>query len=170
MDDKKATMAYLSHMLFNELAIHHHNFLLAEKMRNWNLSVPEKERYWEIVDWHNFTMLAITLCKFMEFHKGFRPHLPGPLLRVFDNFNSQLIASGVQDFRNKFAGHIFDNKTGLPLTSTQLNDHVQRLVAGRSNEEFRKWWWHQRGEPQTASIAGSLVALRLHIADSMSEA
>jgi len=107
-------------------------------------------------------MLAITLCKVMELHGKFRSHFPADLVAALDRINSRLTTANIQEFRNKFAGHILDNKTGLPLTSEQLNDYVSKLLDGQPLDEFRHWWWRVRGRPPLASVAGVLEQLSLY--------
>ena len=124
-------MAILAQRIFNELAIHNHYSLTTDGFREWKLKAPDTHIYWSLVDVHNFTMLAITLCKVIEFHAKFRRHLPHHLLAVFDSINSRLVTAGIQDFRNKFSGHLLDRNTGQPLRQEELESYMSRLLGER---------------------------------------
>lgn len=163
-----ATIETVARQLFHELAMHHHHYILARRFKNQPLPGQDpayKDHYFGLVVSHNYAMLAMTLCKVMEFHGAFRPELPTELRSELDAINSRLARSRILDYRNKYVGHLFDAKTKNPLDPAAIIGYWEALLEGQSEEEFRAWWWSTIREPELKSVAGLMV----RIADSQHE-
>jgi hypothetical protein len=160
--DVKAALIFTSDQLFHELMMHHHNYLLAKRFKNEDLHGVDpryKETYFKHVESHNYAMLALTLCKVMEFHSAFRTHLPTDLRDELDSINARVARSRILHYRNKFVGHLFDSKTKLPINPKAIADYWKVLLDGQSEEEFRCWWWSTRNEPDLKSVAGLMARI-----------
>lgn len=164
--DTKSAIRFTSRQLFYELAIHHHHYLATRRFRAEEMLGQDPEyqaHYANLVTSHNYAMLALTLCKVMEFHSAFRFELQSPFRDELDKINSRIARSRIIDYRNKFIGHLFDSETRQPLESGTIAKLWDTLLAGQSEEEFRRWWWSTRQEPDLKSVAGLMV----RIADSL---
>jgi hypothetical protein len=166
--DAKSAIRYTSRQLFYELAIHHHHYLTTRRFRTEAIPGQDPEyqaHYANLVTSHNYAMLALTLCKVMEFHSAFRTRLQPGLRDELDKINSRIARSHIIDYRNKFVGHLFDSRTKLPLEPETIAKLWDALLEGQSEEEFRRWWWSKSDEPDLKSVAGLMV----RIADSLDE-
>jgi hypothetical protein len=148
--------------------MHHHNYIMARRLKDEPLPGQDpgyQAHYFRLVISHNYAMLALTLCKVMEFHAAFRSQLSNDLKEELDQINSRLAQSRILDYRNKYVGHLFDRKTRQPLPQTAILSYWEALLEGQSEEQFRAWWWSTRQEPELKSVAG----LMARITDSLHE-
>jgi hypothetical protein len=158
----RAALRFTARQIFHELAMHHHNYLMAEAFTYQELpgqSQKNKAYYLRLVVSHNYAMLVITLCKVMEFHKAFRTILPPELKSELDAINSRIARSKILDYRNKFVGHLFDSKTREPLAQDAILKYWETLVGEQTQEEFRRWWWSTIREPELSSVAGLMIRI-----------
>ena len=167
--EKKEMILRTARSLFLEFAMHHHYYCTSKEFGRLELKTQDREIYFNILESHNFTMLAITFCKTMEFYRAFHREIPSELKQSFKSINKRLELAKIQDFRNKFAGHLFDKETGKPLKDEDLQTYALRLLNGQTHDEFRSWWWPLRGEDLQKSVAGNLQLLRLSLNDNTSE-
>jgi hypothetical protein len=166
--ETKASIGIISRQIFYELAMHHHHYIMAGRFRNEELPGQDPEyqaHYFRLVVSQNYGMLALTLCKVMEFHTAFRSQIVADLRDELDSVNSRLARSRILDYRNKYVGHIFDRRTKKPLHPTAILGYWEALLEGQDEEQFRAWWWSTRREPELRSVAGLMV----RIADSLGE-
>lgn len=166
--DTRSAISFTANQLFYEFAIHHHHYLAARRFRSEPLPDQDPEyqaHYASLVTSHNYAMLALTLCKVMEFHSAFRSHLRPDLREELDQINSRIARSRIIDYRNKFVGHLFDSRTKKPLDPDSIAKLWDALLGGQSEEDFRQWWWSTRKEPDLKSVGGLMV----RIADSVAE-
>jgi hypothetical protein len=160
--DTRTALRLTSDQIFQELAMHHHSHIMARDFKNRNLPGQTPEviaEYSRMVASHNYAMLAITLCKVMEFHKAFRIYLPAGLRAELDTINSRIAQSRILEYRNKVVGHLFDRKTGKPLDVHTIVKYWEALVGNQTEEEFRRWWWSTIHEPELVSVAGVMVRI-----------
>lgn len=164
--DVKESLRFTSRQLFYELAMHHHHYIVTKQLSGRELpgqTPTAQAEYFRTVVSHNYAMLALTLCKVMEFHSAFRSYLPSDIRAELDAINSRIARSRILDYRNKFVGHLFDSKTRQPLDPNVIAEYWQVLLEGQSEDEFRRWWWSTRQESDLTSVAGLMV----RIADSI---
>jgi len=162
----RESIRFTSRQLFYEMAMHHHHYIVTRQLSGRELpgrDPADQAQYFRIVVSHNYAMLALTLCKVMEFHSAFRSYLAPDLREELDVINSRLARSRILDYRNKFVGHLFDSKTRQPLDQNAISSYWQALLEGQSEEDFRRWWWSNRQESDLKSVGGLLV----RIADSV---
>ena len=155
-------LSFTARQIFLELAMHHHSYIMARDFERRELpgqSDANKAAYLSSVVSHNYAMLAITLCKVMEFHSAFRKHLPPEMKTELDTINSRIARSRILDYRNKFVGHLLDRKTGKPLNPNAIIEYWEALLEGQTEEEFRRWWWSTIREPELTSVAGLMVRI-----------
>lgn len=155
-------MRFTAHQLFHELAAHYHSYMLTQQLKDQELpgqSSDAQAHYFGIIVPYNYAMLALTLCKVMEFHTAFRRYLPDDLRAELDAINSRISKSGIINYRNKYVGHLFDKKTGKPLRLDKIMDYWNALLDSQTEEQFRKWWWSTRQEPSLKSVAGVMVLI-----------
>ena len=164
--ETKESLRFTSRQLFYELAMHHHHYIVTKQLTARELpgqTPADQAEYFHTVVSHNYAMLALTLCKVMEFHSAFRSHLSPDLRGELDTINSRIARSRILDYRNKFVGHLFDSKTRRPLDPNMMVKYWEALLEGQSENEFRRWWWSTREESDLTSVAGLMV----RIADSV---
>lgn len=160
--DVKNTLRFTSRQLFFELAMHHHNYIVTQQLRERELpgqTSEDQARYFRTVVSHNYAMLALTLCKVMEFHGAFRHYLPDQLRDELDAINSRVARSRILNYRNKFVGHLFDVRTKKPLEPGDIVSYWEALLEGQSEDEFRHWWWSTRQESDLKSVAGLMIRI-----------
>ena len=157
-----AALRFTSRQIFHELTMHHHSYIMAKGLKNRDLpgqSEANMAAYLKLVTSHNYAMLAITLCKVMEFHGAFREYLPTEMRKELDAINSRIARSRILDYRNKFVGHLFDSKTKKPLERDAIMKYWEALLEGQAEEDFRRWWWSTIREPELTSVAGLMVRI-----------
>jgi hypothetical protein len=162
---RTSVMKLLARQLFHELAMHHHNYVLTNRSRNEDLPGQDPEylaHYFRLVTSHNYAMLALTLCKVMEFHTSFRRDLTEVHRAELDKINSRIARSKILEFRNRYVGHLFDKKTKMPLEPNAITAYWDALLDGQTEQQFRIWWWSTIREPELTSIAGLLVRIADH--------
>lgn len=159
---KAIELAALANRIMGELAIHRHHSMIARGMKNWKTPalLAQGQSYWAIVEQHNTTMLAVTLCKVIELHKAYRTYMPEPHRSRMDAINSDLLRRQVPILRNKYCGHIWDKHTKQPISLSELANLVQKFINGRTIEEVENWYWCSTGNLIDGSIGGALEALR----------
>jgi len=160
--DVKEALRFTSRQLFFELAMHHHNYIVTQQLQARQLpgqTSNDQARYFRTVVSHNYAMLALTLCKVMEFHGAFRQYLPESLRSELDAINSRIARSRILNYRNKFVGHLLDSKTKKPLDPGDIVSYWEALLDSQSEEEFRRWWWSTRQESDLNSVAGLMVRI-----------
>ena len=163
-------LAICSQNLFFELAAHAHHFKITNHLKAAEFTrIPsnDQEFYFNTVQSLNYSSLFITLCKVMELPRAFREILPENLKIRADLINSRLARSKILDFRNKYAGHLFDVTTKRPIQRDKLVEYIATLVHEDSEEQFRQWWWSNLGEPQD-SVASTIHEIRIFAADKLS--
>ena len=79
--------------------------------------------------------LVVSLAKWTEFYRRYRAILPADLCDVCLALHDQIIARGIIDFRNRVVGHLIDDDTKRPLTSREIDERLERVIAG-DREEF----------------------------------
>lgn len=82
--------------------------------------------------------LVLGCCKLIEFHKHFHDILPAEhrdqikgLVRAFRN-------RGMVEFRNKIAGHIWDNDKCRPLVLSEIMRSIEKMTEG-DFDAFLHW-------------------------------
>src|SRR5438309_8815378 len=86
-----------------------------------HLPTPD-EKAMRVVNRMCFSYLILTLAKFVEFYDYYKYVIPKECIDACKAFHRALGQRRVPDFRNKGIGHIWDDDTGKPLTSDQVDD------------------------------------------------
>ena len=104
--------------------------------------------------------LVISLAKWKEFYRHYRAILPADVRDACLSLHDQVIARGIVDFRNTVVGHIFDDGTKRPLTSREIDERLERVIAG-DREDFLLWI----NNPVGNTFPHSVVAITEHVRD-----
>jgi len=104
--------------------------------------------------------LMVTLAKWSEFYRRYAAILPSDVCEACRGLNAQIESRGIVDFRNKVVGHILDDETKRPLTSREVDECLERAVAGERTDFFR--WIN---DPAGNSFPASVVAITEHVRD-----
>ena len=67
--------------------------------------------------------------------------------------------SGVEDFRNKVAGHIWDRNARRPLRQSEVNEMLQALMGGTA-DEFLDWLNDMGQNPYPTTVLSVVEHLR----------
>jgi hypothetical protein len=104
--------------------------------------------------------VMVTLAKWAELYKRYAAILPTDVRAACQELNQEIHARGVVDFRNKVVGHILDNSTKRPLTSREVDDRLERVIAGE-RAAFSRWI----NDPAGNTFPTSVVAITEQIRD-----
>jgi len=80
--------------------------------------------------------LVVTLSKWGEFYDRYRDILPKDVLQTCRDLRKELDRRGVRDFRNRVVGHIWDKKLGRPLTASEVESRLAKVI-GHDLASFR---------------------------------
>lgn len=103
--------------------------------------------------------ILLTLNKVSEFLARYRSILPEDLRESCRALNKELSRRRVRKLRNTFIGHILNNKTGRPITNSEINEAFN-TATDNDLKGFLKWVH----EPGVASSVDTVVGTlqRLH--------
>jgi hypothetical protein len=104
--------------------------------------------------------LVISLAKWKEFYGHYRAILPADVRDACLGLHDQVIARGIVDFRNTVVGHILNDGTKRPLTSREIDERLERVIAGE-REDFLRWI----NNPAHNAFPHSVVAITEHVRD-----
>lgn len=104
--------------------------------------------------------LVVSLAKWTEFYRRYRAILPADVRDACLALHDQIIARGIIDFRNTVVGHIIDDDTNRPLTSREIDERLERVIAG-DREDFLRWI----NNPAANNFPRSVVAITEHVRD-----
>ena len=104
--------------------------------------------------------LVVSLAKWTEFYRRYRAILPADLCDVCLALHDQIITRGIIDFRNRVVGHLIDDDTKRPLTSREIDERLERIIAG-DREDFLRWI----NNPAANTFPHSVVAITEHVRD-----
>ena len=82
--------------------------------------------------------LVLAFAKLLEFWKRYHQLVPDKHRADLKALNDTLKRKGVQDFRNKVAGHIWDRKQGRPLRHSEIMASLEVLTDGHLGQ-FLRW-------------------------------
>jgi hypothetical protein len=82
--------------------------------------------------------LILNLCKVIEFWKRYNSVVPTNLKKPFKSLVKTLNERKVTEFRNKYIGHIWDDKLNRPLMHSEVTRKIEILVGGDLNS-FLNW-------------------------------
>lgn len=104
--------------------------------------------------------LVVALAKWAEFYRRYRAILPADVGEACLTLYQEVTARGVVEFRNTVVGHILDDATKRPLTSHEIDERLQRVIAGE-REDFLRWI----NNPANNIFPHSVVAITEHVRD-----
>jgi hypothetical protein len=82
--------------------------------------------------------LVLALYKFVEFHQRFHEVIPPEHRQACKTLLREIAQKGVEQFRNKCVGHIWDSEHRRPLIHSEIMKRLDRLTAGNM-PEFLNW-------------------------------
>jgi hypothetical protein len=104
--------------------------------------------------------LVISLAKLEEFYRRYRAILPDDVVDACRSLHHKVIDRGIVDFRNKVVGHIVDDDTNRPLTYSEIDQRLDRVLNG-SLDDFLLWI----NNPAENTFPNSVVAITEHVRD-----
>lgn len=104
--------------------------------------------------------LVVTLSKWTEFYRRYKAILPDDVRDECRALNKDIVARGIVSFRNTVVGHICDKDTGRPLTSHEIDERLERIMAGQG-QDFLRWI----NNPTDNTYPCSVVAITEHVRD-----
>jgi hypothetical protein len=99
--------------------------------------------------------LILTLCKVSEFIGRYKWLVPANHQSTFRSLERELSRRGIKRLRNTFIGHIYDKKTGRPITEVELN---AAFNAATDNDlgAFLRWIHVSGSAPTPGTVVGIL--------------
>ena len=104
--------------------------------------------------------LVISLAKWDEFYRRYRAILPSDVRDACLSLQNEIKSRGIIDLRNKVVGHILDDVTKRPLTASEIDRLLDRVVNG-SREDFLLWI----NNPADNTFPNSVIAITEHVRD-----
>lgn len=123
------------------------NYLIADLVAGTIVFIDYHERYkskklnveqLSAVERMCFSHLALSLFKLLEFWEHYHQLLPDRHHKDLKELNKKIRKKGVEDFRNKVAGHILDNKLRKPLEPSEIMNLLEGLI-GEHADTFLSW-------------------------------
>ena len=102
---------------------------------------------------------GVTLWKVREILAEYARVIPRPNAEVARALRKDLDKRGVKNFRDTYAAHIHDKRTGRPLTVEDLERAIESLANGTSVENFLDWV-HEPNSVRRDTVVAVLEALR----------
>jgi hypothetical protein len=85
-----------------------------------------------------FSHLVLSFCKLLEFRERYHKLVPEIHREALKSLNAEIRRRGAKDFRNKVAGHIWDNKLQRPLRHSEIIAQLDGLI-GKHADDFLYW-------------------------------
>jgi len=102
--------------------------------------------------------IFITLSKWLEFHGRYKTVIPEDMKDQCLVLKKEIEARGVREFRNKVAGHIYDDEKKRPLTLNETENHVAKILKGNRNSFLA--WVNKVNAPYPTSVVSIVEAVR----------
>lgn len=110
-----------------------------------------------------FSHLALAFCKLLEFWEHYHKLVPVNHRDDLKRLNSEIRRRGVEDFRNKVAGHTWDKKLQRPLRHSEIMAQLTDLV-GEHADHFLNWINNPEGNTYPKTVVSVVEAIRDAIA------
>lgn len=82
--------------------------------------------------------ILLGLFKTIEFYKTYHDLIPKSCRVPFKDLMKSVQAKKIDKFRNKYIGHIIDEKTGRPLNMQELEAYLSSIY-GEDDSQFVSW-------------------------------
>jgi hypothetical protein len=82
--------------------------------------------------------VILTLTKWTEFYDRYKDVIPSAVQDIAKHLRKDLLARGIIDFRNKVAGHVWDDVNRRALTNAEVEERLTAFV-GAGAREFLTW-------------------------------
>ena len=103
--------------------------------------------------------LLLALAKWIEFYKRYKNIIPSQFQADAKNLCNELEGRGVRHYRNKVAGHIWDDDLGRPLSSDEAYKRLLKII-GPDEDAFNRWIFDPTAADKTNHIVGLTEAIR----------
>ena len=103
--------------------------------------------------------LLLALAKWIEFYKRYKNIIPSQFQTAAKKLCNELEARGVRNYRNKVAGHIWDDALGRPLSSEEAYKRLLKII-GSDEDVFNRWILDPTAADKTNHIVGLTEAIR----------
>ena len=155
-------MIHCARQLLIELLAHSHSFIRDKTLSESAPDLPPEDKalYFQIIKSQTYLGLALTFCKYSEFHARYRRLLSPELAEKSNAINSRIKKSKILDLRNKFVGHLLDAKTGKPLPPQKIGEYYGSILGPDTEDQFNKWWWSSFSDRHSGnSMAATLFQI-----------
>jgi hypothetical protein len=104
--------------------------------------------------------LALALCKCKEFWERYHDLVVEEYRLEFTGLLKELSRRNVIDFRNRYAGHIWDKKKHRPLFNSEVMSYFDSFSADRSLYTFLDWLNKPNGNEFPSTVVSIVESLR----------
>lgn len=110
-----------------------------------------------------FSHLVLSLCKLLEFWEHYQGLVPDIHREDIKRLNTEIRRRGAKEFRNKVAGHVWDNKFQRPLRHSEIMSQLDGLI-GEHADDFLNWINNPASNPYPETIVSVVETIRDAIA------
>ena len=103
--------------------------------------------------------LVLSFVKLLEFWERCHQIVPAEHRDDLKALNRILKKKGVEDFRNKVAGHVWDRRLGRPLRNSEINARLEVLTDGHLGE-FLRWVNNLEGNTYPRTVLSVVETIR----------
>jgi len=111
--------------------------------------------------------LVMGSCKFIEFYEHFHDILDAENRASAKALVREFRSRGMETFRNKVVGHIWDKDKGRPLLLSEITQHLEHFTKKDLNS-FLNWINKLDDHPQPESVVGIVEAIRSNLVETHS--
>lgn len=108
--------------------------------------------------------LALSLCKCIEFWKRYHDLVPAEDKPTYKALVTEITKNGVESFRNKCIGHIWDKEKKRPLMHSEVMQHLLALAHGQGLSAFLDWVNNPAGNTYPKTVVSIVESVRDKIA------
>src|SRR6266513_4661822 len=82
--------------------------------------------------------IVLGLCKYTEFYERSKTVIPATHVDACKDLCRIVRQKGIDDFRNKIVGHIWDKDQGRPLRQSEIRQRLEAII-GPDMDAFLRW-------------------------------
>lgn len=116
------------------------------------------DNYFYSLNRMHWTFIGITLFKVIEVRNAYQKIMPKNEKRIINLLADELNSRKVNEFRNKFCGHILCRDSKTPISEERRDEMIGCLMGG-TFEEFVDWLAPSKDE-NSSSVIGMVQSVR----------
>ena len=110
--------------------------------------------------------VILTLSKWIEFYDKYKAFIPSEVQDEAADLRRVIEQRGIRDFRNNTVGHIWDDKTNMPLTIEEGQARVQSILGSEDIDGFMRWV----NDPKENQFPRNVISIVERVRDGIKQA